>query len=317
MTTPRQPWMKFYPADWRADEKLRMCSLAARGLWVEMLALMWRAQPIGHMTVNGKAPTDAQLAALAGAPPDQIPDLIGELETAGVFSRTAQGVIYSRRMTRDAKKARISVKNGKAGGNPTLLKQRGNPGWDNPQDKAGDKAQKPEARGQKPEREDPPPPDPIPPRPREPDPPAIGGGGGDARASPKHDPDAPEIEALTQQAIHAAGVDLTRDVTGRWAGSAPRMVVAQWRALGLSPRQIVEEVRRTKPRDGPPSSLAYWTPAMRRLAGLAQATAPAPTPAQPPITEAEMVDIKRSRARYGDPDAIAWLTARGMMEDAE
>jgi hypothetical protein len=144
-----RPWMKFYPGDWRADEQLRMCSLAARGLWIECIALMHRATPYGHLLVNGQAPTDAQLGVLAGAPSDQIPDLLRELETAGVFSRTRAGAIYSRRMTRDEKKARTAVKNGKTGGNPILGKQTDNSALVNPMDKPPDKAQRPETRDQK------------------------------------------------------------------------------------------------------------------------------------------------------------------------
>jgi hypothetical protein len=116
------PWFKFFPTDWRSDPKLRMCSIAARGLWIEMIALMHEAIPYGHMVVSGISPTDTQLAVLTGAPSEQIPELIGELEQAGVFSRTKEGVIYSRKMTRVAKKAAVARKNGKNGGNPSLRK---------------------------------------------------------------------------------------------------------------------------------------------------------------------------------------------------
>lgn len=97
-----QPWMKFYPADWQSDQALRLCSLAARGLWIECMAIMHRAVPYGHLVVNGRAVTEAQLGVLAGAPPDQITQLLGELEAAGVFSRTRAGVVYSRRMVEDS-----------------------------------------------------------------------------------------------------------------------------------------------------------------------------------------------------------------------
>jgi len=139
-----RPWMKWYPSDWRSDPALRVCSLAARGLWIEMLGLMHDAKPYGHLLVGLTPPTDAQLAVLAGTSPDQIPDLIGELESAGVFSRTGNGVIYSRRMTRDEKKARTAQKNGRNGGNPSLGNQKGN----QPSVKGQDKPQKPEARNQ-------------------------------------------------------------------------------------------------------------------------------------------------------------------------
>ncbi|MFC3706057.1 hypothetical protein ACFOOL_14990 [Devosia honganensis] len=139
------PWFKFFPTDWRSDPKLRMCGLAARGLWIEMLALMHEATPYGHLLVSGLAPTDAQLAVLVGTSPDQIPALCGELESAGVFSRTKEGVIYSRRMTRVAKKSAIARKNGKNGGNPTLRKQKEISASDNQNSTEGVKPQKPEA----------------------------------------------------------------------------------------------------------------------------------------------------------------------------
>ncbi|MFC3628233.1 hypothetical protein ACFOM8_02100 [Paracoccus angustae] len=142
------PWLKFYPTDWRSDPALRMCSLASRGLWIEMIALMHEAVPYGHLLVAGRSPTDAQIAVLAGAPSDQIPELLGELEAAGVFSRTKDGVIYSRKMTRTAKKAAIARKNGKNGGNPVLCKSKDNQQSDNQKATDRVKPQKPEARSQ-------------------------------------------------------------------------------------------------------------------------------------------------------------------------
>lgn len=90
-----EPWMKFYPQDWRADEKLRMCSLAARGLWIEMLAIMHRSERYGNLLIGGLVPTDAQLAVQAGASPDEVSALLLELSNAGVFSRTSSGAIVA------------------------------------------------------------------------------------------------------------------------------------------------------------------------------------------------------------------------------
>lgn len=149
----KRPWMKFYPADWQADQALRVCSLAARGLWLECLAVMHRAQPYGHLLINGAAPNDAQLAVLAGARAKQVAALMGELEQAGVFSRTRAGAVYSRRMVRDEKKARLAIRNGKAGGNPSLCQQSPIAPSDKPSLKRrpphAPKAQIPETRNQK------------------------------------------------------------------------------------------------------------------------------------------------------------------------
>lgn len=143
------PWLKFFPTDWRADPRLRMCSMAARGLWIEIIALMHDATPYGYLLVSGHSPTDAQIAVLVGAPSSQVTDWIGELEQAGVFSRTKDGTIYSRKMTRMQKKSAVARNNGRLGGNPSLCKERDNPTSVNLEDKGRHKPQKPEARSQK------------------------------------------------------------------------------------------------------------------------------------------------------------------------
>lgn len=151
--TAARPWLKFYPRDWRADEKLRNCSLAARGLWMEMLAIMHGSERYGHLLINGNAPTDDQIAVQAGASSPQVTDLIAELDAAGVFSRTASRSIYSRRMTKDEKKAKTARKNGQSGGNPNLLKQKGKSPLVKGEDKAQDKDTL-KLRGQRPESSD-------------------------------------------------------------------------------------------------------------------------------------------------------------------
>lgn len=142
-----KPWMKFYPADWQADPALRSCSLSARGLWVEMLAVMQKSERVGHLLVNGKAPSPRVLAVLCGAASREVSRGLDELASTGVFSRDGDGVIFSRRMVRDEERAARDKANGGRGGNPRL--KAGDNGGVNPSDNGGDKAQKPEARGQK------------------------------------------------------------------------------------------------------------------------------------------------------------------------
>lgn len=155
------PWMKFYPQDWRADERLRLCGLAARGLWMELLAIMHRSERYGQLLIGGQVPTDAQLAVQVGASPPEVTALLAELEAAGVFSRATGGAIYSRRMTRDHRKAEIARKNGKRGGNPSLSNNKEKTASDNPLDKGGLKPQRPETRDSVPKGTGVPPPDPV------------------------------------------------------------------------------------------------------------------------------------------------------------
>jgi len=75
-----------------------------------MCAIMHEADPYGHLVINGHALTDAQLSNLVGADKRTVSDHISELESAGVFSKTRIGVIYSRRMTRDDKRRKEGEK---------------------------------------------------------------------------------------------------------------------------------------------------------------------------------------------------------------
>jgi hypothetical protein len=116
-------WSKFYWNDWRGDPALRACSLAARGLWIEMLCIAANHDPIGYVCLNGRPVTVADLARMVAVPEKQAADLLAELERNGVFNLDRRGRMYSRRMIKDAKRAAEGRKHGKMGGNPTLCKQ--------------------------------------------------------------------------------------------------------------------------------------------------------------------------------------------------
>lgn len=145
----RKPWMKFYPSDWRADPALRMCSIGARGLWMEMICVMHEAEPYGSLLVNGMPVSEHQLAGLAGINARDARGFLNELRSSGVFSAN-DGTIISRRMQRDHDKAERDKANGKGGGNPDL-KPTVNEGV-NPPDNGVDKAQRLEARDQNSEK---------------------------------------------------------------------------------------------------------------------------------------------------------------------
>jgi hypothetical protein len=144
----KQPWFKFYPQDWRGDAKLRMCSIGARGLWAEMLCVMHEAEPYGYLVISDRPVSARQMAALAGVSQGECMKYMLELASAGVYSIDDDKTIFSRRMVRDKAKADKDRENGKGGGNPRLK------GFDNggvnPPDNGKDKAQKLEAKFQKP-----------------------------------------------------------------------------------------------------------------------------------------------------------------------
>jgi ribosomal protein S25 len=158
MATNANPWSKFFWSDWESDPALRLCSLAAQGLWMRMLCICAKSHPVGYLSLAGRALDHEDVARLAGITPSEANALIQELERNGVFSRDRNQVIYSRRIISDAKKAKTNAKNGKIGGEVSVRKQKGifqSPERNSEraterQDERHSEPQKPEARSQNP-----------------------------------------------------------------------------------------------------------------------------------------------------------------------
>lgn len=95
------PAIHLYPGDWLRDT-VAGCSLAAQGLWLRMMFLMHDSERYGYLIVNGSPMTSESIARRCGCTPAEYETLYGELDAAGVPSRTKGNLIFSRRMVRDA-----------------------------------------------------------------------------------------------------------------------------------------------------------------------------------------------------------------------
>ena len=94
-----RPAFQFYPDDWLSEAELKMSSLAAQGLWIDLLCRMFKSPQRGTLkTANGEQISNKQLAKLLGEDEQTINKLLLELETNGVFSRLDDETIYNRRM---------------------------------------------------------------------------------------------------------------------------------------------------------------------------------------------------------------------------
>lgn len=91
---------------------MQACSFYARALWREMIDLTHDGEPYGHLTAGGVAITPGDLARMVGASPAKVKQWIKELDDRKVFSRTPEGVIYSRRMVRDERKRTVRAAGG-------------------------------------------------------------------------------------------------------------------------------------------------------------------------------------------------------------
>lgn len=116
------PWGKFVWSKWLSDARLRACSYAARGLWMDMLCYMDASEEKGFLLVGSRAATSTEIARIVGGERRMVERLLAELEAHGVFSRDNRGAIFNRKMARDHVKSRENIANGKLGGNPNLKK---------------------------------------------------------------------------------------------------------------------------------------------------------------------------------------------------
>lgn len=95
------PWLQFYPADWESDS-IAGCSLPAQGLWLRMICVMHTSRPYGYSEIDGRPIPDELMFRRCGCVSvEEYRNLLAELFSAGVPSRSPEGVIYCRRMVRD------------------------------------------------------------------------------------------------------------------------------------------------------------------------------------------------------------------------
>ena len=112
----KRPAFQFYPADWRKDLALRKCSLAARGMWVEIMCIAHECEPYGTLRHNGEVLQADDIAGLVGmCSPREAKALIDELVRKGVAKIDADGVLYSKRMVHDEAVRNARAEGGKAG----------------------------------------------------------------------------------------------------------------------------------------------------------------------------------------------------------
>jgi len=111
----RRPSFQFYPADWRKDAALQSCSIAAQGLWINVMCIAHECEPYGHLKINGKPMVTAQLGRLVGLSAKECQLLIDELTDAGVISFDDDGAMFSRRMVKDEALRNVRASGGKAG----------------------------------------------------------------------------------------------------------------------------------------------------------------------------------------------------------
>lgn len=103
------PAFMFYPGDWLKDPNLRRCSLAARGMWVDLMCLMFECEERGVLATAGQPWSDDEIAQAVGGDRDVALSCLRELVGKGVAGRNQSGSVYCRRMVRDEEKRKAAA----------------------------------------------------------------------------------------------------------------------------------------------------------------------------------------------------------------
>jgi hypothetical protein len=104
------PAFMFYPGDWQKDPCLRRCSKAAKGVWMDMLCLLFECPVRGvFVDAGGKPWSDEEIAEAIGGDVGANLGHIAELVSKGVAQRDTRGAIFSRRMVRDEQNRRSAT----------------------------------------------------------------------------------------------------------------------------------------------------------------------------------------------------------------
>ena len=108
----KNPSSIWYWNDWLVDPCVRGCSMAAQGMWMQMLGIAAAAD--GYVRVGDKPCSMSDLATITGQDKRSVSRWVRELEKRGVFSRDEDGTIFCRRMRREAEARAAKRANGGA-----------------------------------------------------------------------------------------------------------------------------------------------------------------------------------------------------------
>lgn len=111
------PWMKFYPADWRSDPDLQLCSLSAKGLLIELMTLAHNGEPYGYINNGSRVVGIPVLARLTGESQEVIANLLSELISRGRIEKDNGNGYCVPRMVRDGETRELKRAIGSVGGN--------------------------------------------------------------------------------------------------------------------------------------------------------------------------------------------------------
>ena len=89
---------EFYPSDWMTDPGLRMCSLEARGLWIDLICLMQLSEKKGFLLIGNQKINEEKLRKMFGISKKKIEFLMTELLNYNLIKVDEDGTYFCKRI---------------------------------------------------------------------------------------------------------------------------------------------------------------------------------------------------------------------------
>ena len=120
----RSPAFQFYAADWLTDPSLRMCSHETRGVWIDLLSIMFLSDEIGVLMINEHVLDSKGIQKLTGLSQKKFKKTFDELTKFGILKLDEKNRYFSKRMVNDERIRQIRRDVGQLGGNPKLMEKK-------------------------------------------------------------------------------------------------------------------------------------------------------------------------------------------------
>jgi hypothetical protein len=121
------PSWQFYPGDWRKDPGVQALDYESRGIWFEILLLMFESTDRGKLLLNGLPMPDEALANILGLEVAKVQQTVSKLLSYGVASICQKtGALMNRRMSRDEYLRHVRAEAGSLGGKQKASKNIAN-----------------------------------------------------------------------------------------------------------------------------------------------------------------------------------------------
>lgn len=124
------PAMPFYFGDWKKDPGISLLTFEEKGIWLEMLGLMWESEQRGFLVLGGQAVACEELSLMLKIEQGKLQIILKKFERIKLFS-VEDGKIFSRKILKivelSEKRAKSGGKGGKAKAKQNSSKSKAKP----------------------------------------------------------------------------------------------------------------------------------------------------------------------------------------------